>query len=44
MMAKHGSLLPLAQKYFEQDIEGATHSLEMMEENDVIEVLKVLPI
>jgi magnesium transporter len=44
MMAEHGPLLPLAQKYFEQDIVGATHSLEMMDENDVIEVLKVLPI
>jgi magnesium transporter len=44
MMAEHGPLLPFAQKYFEQDIVGATHSLEMMEENDAIEVLKVLPV
>ena len=43
-MAEHSPLLPLAQKYFEQDIVGATHSLEMMDENDAIEVLKVLPI
>lgn len=43
-MPKHGLFLPLAQKYFEHDIVGATHSLEMMEENDAIEVLKALPV
>ena len=43
-MAEHGHLLPFAQQYFEQDIVGATHSLEMMKENDAIEVLKVLPV
>lgn len=43
-MAKHGPFLPLAKKYFEQDIVGATHSLEMMDENDAIEVIKALPV
>lgn len=40
-MTEHSPLLPLAQKYFEQDIVGATHSLEMMDEMEAIEVLKV---
>jgi magnesium transporter len=43
-MAKHGPFLPLAKKYFEQDIVGATHSLEMMDENDAVEVIKALPV
>ena len=43
-MAKHGPFLPLAKKYFEHDIVGATHSLEMMDENDAVEVLKALPV
>jgi magnesium transporter len=43
-MAEHDPFLPLARKFFEQDIVGATYILEMMDENDAVEVLKALPV
>ncbi len=43
-MAERSLLLPLVEKYFERDIIGATHSLEMMAEDEALEVLKVLPV
>ncbi|MBU1209092.1 MAG: hypothetical protein KKH04_19565 [Proteobacteria bacterium] len=43
-MAERSPLLPLVQNYFERDIAGATHSLEMMDEDEALEVLKALPI
>ena len=43
-MAEHDPLLSLARNYFENDIVGATHSLEMMDEHDTVEVLKALPV
>ena len=43
-MVEQSPLLPLAQKYFESDIVGATHSLEMMSEDEAIRVLKSLPV
>jgi magnesium transporter len=42
-MAESGSLLPLVRKYFEQDIQGAAHSLERMSEEEAASVLKALP-
>jgi len=43
-MAERSPLLPLVQKYFERDIAGATHGLEMMAEDEALEVLKALPL
>jgi magnesium transporter len=42
-MAESGSLLPLVRKYFEQDTQGAAHSLERMSEEEAVSVLKALP-
>jgi magnesium transporter len=42
-MKKQTILLPIVQKYFENDPVAAAHSLETMDEDDAIEVLKTIP-
>ena len=42
-MATRTPLLPLVQKFFESDPVAAAHSLETMEEAEVLSVLKALP-
>jgi magnesium transporter len=42
-MNDSSALLPLVQKFFENDLSGATRLLETMTEAEVIEVLKSLP-
>ncbi len=41
---EQSDLLPLVRRYFEHDLIGAAHSLEMMEEDAALEVLKALPV
>lgn len=43
-MTPHSSLLPLVRKYFEDDPVRAAHSLEAMDEEDAVNVLKALPV
>ncbi len=42
-MEEASPLLPLVQKYFEQDVGGAAQSLETLDEDQAAEVLKALP-
>ena len=42
-MPKENPLLPLIRKYFERDIVAASHSLELMDEDEAVEVLKRCP-
>lgn len=43
-MTEESPLLPLVQKYFEQDMRAAAHGLESMTEEEAVEVLKALPL
>ncbi len=43
-MTEQSPLLPLVQKYFEQDTRAAAHGLESMTEEEAVEVLKALPL
>jgi magnesium transporter len=43
-VATQNVLLPLVQKHFEQDLVGAVHILETIDENEAMEVLRALPI
>ena len=42
-MRKRSSLLPIVRKFFDADPAAAAHSLETMEEEEAVEVLKGLP-
>ncbi len=42
-MASRTPLLPLVRKFFETDLVAAAHSLETMDENEAINVIKSLP-
>src|SRR3990167_1437759 len=42
-MKKQTLLLPIVQRYFESDPIAAAHSLETMDDEDAIEVLKTIP-
>ena len=42
-LKKNSLLLPIVQKYFESDPIAAAHSLETMDEDDAIEILKTIP-
>ena len=43
-MTREKSFLPLVEKYFERDAVGAAHSLEAMDEEDTVDVVKSLPV
>ncbi len=43
MSTNHSPLLPLAQRYFESDPVAAAHTLETMEEDQALSVIKALP-
>ncbi|MBN2319911.1 MAG: magnesium transporter [Acidobacteria bacterium] len=43
-MVEKEALLPIVQKYFEKDIQGAARTLEMMTEDEAAHVLEALPI
>jgi magnesium transporter len=43
-MPENNPLLPIVQRYFERDILAASHSIEVMDEDEAVEVLKALPI
>jgi magnesium transporter len=43
-MPESNPLLPLVRKYFERDIVAASHSVELMDEDEAVELLKELPV
>jgi magnesium transporter len=43
-MVEKEALLPIVQKYFEKDIQGATRTLEILTEDEAADVLESLPV